>query len=517
MVVPGNALRNLATTAPMDFMHAHSVERQTTMCKNVALSDPILKVITPLWPEIWEQEFKNHGIFNKHVHTIASLSDGFDMGVTSEPTTSYTPSNHRSACDKPEVIKVHIMKELTARRYSRRFTQTELEGRIGFFRSSPLGVIEKAGAPGEFRVVQDLSYPRNDSQHKSVNAEINTENFKCDWGTFSDIANIVLDAPPHSRAATLDVDTAYRQCPIAPEQQKHFVVQWRGKFYIDHCMPFGASSASGNFGSLADAKTDILWAKQFSLVANWADDFFFLQRPSYFEPDGTPIFTYNLQDLYNLGDKLGWPWKQSKIQPFSESFRYLGFDWDIPTQVVTLAKEKREKYKRKIIAWLKEKAVDEKSAQSLLGTLTHCTHVIPLGWSRLPKLASFTASFIHLSSTFIKLTIPRGVTADVMWWKQTLDTADCSTKLARPPPIYSKPIFVDTSSGWEVGVVTDGEWYAWKFKEGWKRDRRDIGWAEMVAVELGLRVIIHKGLSHQHVLMQSDNQGVIQALSAGKS
>jgi hypothetical protein len=77
--------------------------------------------------------------------------------------------------------------------------------------------------------------------------------------------------------------------------------------------------------------------------------------------------------------------------------------------------------------------------------------------------------------------------------------------------------WVDASSSWGVGIVFNGEWDAWRFSPGWNKDGRNIGWAEIVAIELGLLFAIHKGYSDSHFLIKSDNQGVIHAIEGGKS
>jgi len=76
---------------------------------------------------------------------------------------------------------------------------------------------------------------------------------------------------------------------------------------------------------------------------------------------------------------------------------------------------------------------------------------------------------------------------------------------------------VDASSSWGIGVVLDNEWDFWALRPGWDKDGRNIGWAEMVAIELGLRLAIHKGYTDVHFIIKSDNQGVIHAIEGGKS
>ena len=52
---------------------------------------------------------------------------------------------------------------------------------------------------------------------------------------------------------------------------------------------------------------------------------------------------------------------------------------------------------------------------------------------------------------------------------------------------------------------------------GWDKDGCNIGWAEMVTIELGLLIAIHHSHSGAHFLVRSDNQGVIHAIAGGKS
>ena len=54
-------------------------------------------------------------------------------------------------------------------------------------------------------------------------------------------------------------------------------------------------------------------------------------------------------------------------------------------------------------------------------------------------------------------------------------------------------------------------------RPGWAKDGRNTGWAEMVAIELGLLLAVHQGYSDIHFVVKSDNQGVIHAIEGGKS
>ena len=438
-------------------------------------SPDLLCVITPFIPDEWEQMLNNITPFNKISDVPIGIRFGFDMGVHSPPSCTYTPPNHNSALLFPEHVLSHIRNELSHRRYSGPFSRSRLEYLIGPFRSSPLGSVPKAPDSTERRIVQDLSFPRNDPTRSSVNDQIDIEDFRCDWGTFNQIRTIVIDAPAGSEAATLDVDAAFRCCPITPSQQCNFIVQWDDSYYIDHNAPFGATSAGGVFGRVADAKSAILDSVGLGPAKNWVDDFVFFRFPLVPSPD-LPTFSYSLSDIYSLAKCLGWPWKESKTRPFAPEFKYLGFIWNLPDKTVQIPAPKKLRYLSKLEPWREGQKFSKKDTESVLGTLVHCSLAVPEGRSRLPSISRFAASFNHFSSSFVRRSPNPSVIADISWWRSQLSADFCGSALSNPPVASTVEFWVDASSSWGVGVVFDNVWEAWKFIPGWNTDGRNIGW-----------------------------------------
>ena len=486
-----------------------------TTLSNATPPPNLLIIKTPFIPDEWETLLNEITPFNSFSDVPNSLRFGFDMGVHTPPSHTYIPPNHNSALSYPDHVLSHIQNELSLGRYSGPFSPSRLEFLIGPFRTSPLGTVPKSHGSTERRIVQDLSFPRNDPSRSSVNDQINIEDFRCDWGTFNDIRIIVMDAPEGTEAATLDVDSAFRCCPITPSQQRNFIIHWDNKCYIDHDAPFGATSAGGVFGRVADAKSAILKSKKIGPSKNWVDDFVFFRFPITLLPN--PAFSYSLTDIYTLAKRLGWPWKESKTRPFSSEFKYLGFLWDLSTKTVQIPEQKKLRYLEKLEPWRSDRKFSRKDTESVLGTLVHCSLALPDGRSHLPSLSRFASSFNFLSSPFIRRTPNPSVLTDIQWWRTQLSSDFCGSILSRPPPFSPVEFWVDASSSWGVGIVFGGEWDAWQFVTGWNTDGRNIGWAEIVAIELGLLFAIHRGYSDAHFLIKSDNQGVIHAIEGGKS
>jgi hypothetical protein len=161
--------------------------------------------------------------------------------------------------------------------------------------------------------------------------------------------------------------------------------------------------------------------------------------------------------------------------------------------------------------------VSKKECDVIVGSLNHCTNVLPDGRNHLPSFYRLSASFSRASSIFVKHRIPADVAEDVSWWRNQLSTDPCISRIITPPSPLTSQIFVDASTSWGIGFFLDGQWLAWELLPGWKSEGRDIGWAEMVAVELAVLVLIHAQFRNCHLILRSDNQGVVGALSGGKS
>ena len=154
---------------------------------------------------------------------------------------------------------------------------------------------------------------------------------------------------------------------------------------------------------------------------NWVDNFLFFAFPtnsaSYASPNWTPSFPYSLDSIFNFTSPLGWPWKESKTRPFAPKFKYLGFIWDLAEKSVQIPVEKKIRYLSKLEPWLPDKKFTQREAQSLLGTLVHCSLAMPDSRSRLPALSRFVTSFNTAPSPFVRKSPHSSVLSDITWWR----------------------------------------------------------------------------------------------------
>jgi hypothetical protein len=123
----------------------------------------------------------------------------------------------------------------------------------------------------------------------------------------------------------------------------------------------------------------------------------------------------------------------------------------------------------------------------------------------------------------VKLWVPSAVKADLSWVQFLLTHLPNKVPLALVVPI-DLGWWGDASTSFGVGVVIGTHWAVWKWVPGFVvglKQQYNIGWAEAVAIELGLHMAIHLGLIEEHrhsnqvLLVHSDNAGVVAVTNKG--
>ncbi len=446
---------------------------------------------------------------------------------------TFIPRNHYTLPAHHDFLVEKYAEEIKLGRLSIGYDPALLESWIGHFRTAPLSVAETR--PGKLRAIVDQSFPHSatpidldtihsDTLHPilinpestSINAIIDSKKFQCAWGTFSECYLKVANAPSGTQAAVFDVESAFRNVPTHPSVRPFTAISLNGLVHLDPCLNFGASPSPGIWGRIADAMVRILLNEGVEALVKWVDDFVFFRFPKT-SKEGSIAYSYEADLIWSIADKLGWPWARSKFIPFNTAFPYIGFWWDIEAKFVSLPQAKKEKYLTKLMPWEAGVKMTKGEAESVIGTLNHVCLVVPDGRSHMPTLYRFRASFKENDPAFIQHTISSTLAEDLAWWKHKLSLDLLGIPIITPAEPLDVSLMVDASTSWGLGLVLDGKWLAWELIQGWKSDGRDIGWAEMVVIELGLRTLIAKGLKDCHIVIRSDNQGVVGALLAGYS
>ncbi len=138
----------------------------------------------------------------------------------------------RSASDHPEIVTNYLSLERTT-------------GRIGHHPHKARSqykpaVIPKKSKPGKWRLIIDLSAPDGHSVNDGIDKTM----------CYVKIDHVVLSLPPGALMAKIDIQHAYRNVPVHPDDRH---LRWKDEVLIDKVLPFGLRSAPFIFTAVADA------------------------------------------------------------------------------------------------------------------------------------------------------------------------------------------------------------------------------------------------------------------------
>lgn len=181
---------SLLNTPPMSFMSVPFVETVTTVPPQNPASEIRDRVVTPYDADAYDDLLHQYNLQHVYPDLTFNMRNGFPIGDIPPLSRTYTPKNHRSALEHLDVIRAYCADEISLGRMSGPFSETEVQNFLGgHFASSPLGVVEKSGEPGKFRVVRDLSFRNSDGF--SVNSHLDSDDFPTQWGTAAQVAELV--------------------------------------------------------------------------------------------------------------------------------------------------------------------------------------------------------------------------------------------------------------------------------------------------------------------------------------
>ena len=187
---------------------------------------------------------------------------------------------------------------------------------------SSFGVIPKKGQPGKWCLIIYLSSPRG----ASVNDGIDPQDFSLQYIKVDQVIRMVSHHGPGALMAKFDVESAYRNIPVHPDDRFLLSMRWHGQFYIDLSLPFGLHSALYSafiFNSVADMVEWIFLHKHclYDLL-HYLDDFISTGPPQSFQ------CVYNLNTAISVCYQLGLPLHTNKLVGPATSMTILGIELD---------------------------------------------------------------------------------------------------------------------------------------------------------------------------------------------
>jgi len=387
---------------------------------------------------------------------------GAKIGYQGPQQVKIRRPNHLSAYLHPQVIANDLAKDITENRL---ITLDKLPSERYY--CSPLGLVPKKDSRGiqsGWRRIFDLSAPISSSVNDHIDESFGALSYTKFDAAISNIRRIGRGAVLMKR----DLKSAFRHIPVAVEDHWLLLFEWEEKYYVDVFLPFGLRTAPFIFNLFAEAFEWILQRKYSWILTHYLDDFLV-----YF-PLGTDI-NIPSNDFNNICEQLGFTVATDKNEDGCV-VTYLGLELDTNKMEARLPEHKKHRALREVKLMLSNKSgITRKQLQSLLGFLTFCTRVFPLGRPFLRHLFNMLNSINHG-----KRRLTMSAKRDLKWWLTFLPL--WSGISAIDPPRKKITIATDASGRKGIGGICYNTKEMFSTRIARSHRRKHINWKEMYAV-----------------------------------
>lgn len=444
---------------------------------------------TPLRPQNFARYLANHPDKAFVSRLIDGLTKGFDIGHNG-PRHGFLSPNLPSSYEHPSVIDKHLLKECQAERIAGPFDTLPFAN----LQCSGMGVVPKKD--GKWRVINHLSAPCG----QSVNDYINPEEFSLRYTSVDDAVNICSKLGPGTLLAKIDLENAFRQCPVREADYHLLGMQWRGKFYYDKCLPFGLRSAPYLFNLVATALDWIIKDQSNSpYVLHYLDDFLFAG------PANSNCCKNILEIAQSVCSHVGVTIKTEKSVGPTTTITFLGIQIDTLSQTIRVPQEKLNEILIETDALVKRKKCTKRELLSIIGKLSFAAKAIPAGRIFIRRLID-TSMKTHKLHHYVNLNTE--TRADLQWWLDFASSWNGQSFFLEPiwTPSTQFDLFTDASGSIGYGAYWRGNWLSSPWQT--QHVNLSIEWKELYAIVVAAMTWGHAWKSKK-LIVHCDNHAVV--------
>ncbi|HVX01000.1 MAG TPA: reverse transcriptase domain-containing protein, partial [Candidatus Babeliaceae bacterium] len=322
------------------------------------------------------------GGVEKAAQILHIIEFGAKIGFEGARSQSRTANNLKSATRTPQIeqmVSAVIAADVAAGKKAGPFDNPPFSS----FSVSPIGAVPKGGSWDRIRVIHHLSYPKGGD---SINANIADDELKLD--SFDQACDAIRSfGIKPCLLIKLDVEAAYKQVPVHPDDRPLLGFKWQGKYYYELVLPFGLKSSGARWELFARAlKYFFRHHLGIKLVIVYVDDFLFVV------PDEV---TGNIQKAaaMKLATELGIPMATDEGKNYGPTtcLTFLGIELDTVSREMRLPTAKLLLLQQLLFDWVQNrKYCTIRDLQSLIGKLYWAAKIIRQGRAFLRRLIDYT-------------------------------------------------------------------------------------------------------------------------------
>ena len=379
-----------------------------------------------------------------------------------------------------------------------------------WFVVSPIGAVPKKGS-AKIRVIHHLSYPFDGD---SVNADVLA--VKCELGRFADAARAVVRLGRGCHLVKLDVEAAYKQVSVHPDDWHLLGFKWQGHFYYERVLPFGLKSSCRIWEWYATALHRMFESMGIDCVIHYIDDFLFVIK-SRTEADG------HLERALDLCRRLGIPMSAAKTEGPCTALIFLGILLDTVAMTASLPAEKLAEIRRLAEVWASKSSATAKELQSLAGTLAFACCVVRPGRffirSLFARAAQMKAAGADRHSAW---SLTADVRADIAWWGTFAPAWNGTSLLLEKEWTEAHRIeFFSDACGSGYGAHYGPHWFEARWTaqnraDAMRAEQESMPYFEMYALVTAAMTWGHEWRGKK-IMFRSDCMPVVYAVNGGSS
>ena len=460
-----------------------------------------LKPVTPINVNLLETLLIDHPDRDFVVGLCSGLREGFKIGYQG-PRHPYVSKNLKTASLLPAIVDSNLLDEVKLGHTIGPFTSPPFKN----FQIYPLGLVPKKNST-KWRTIFHLSYPKK--SNTSVNANISAEQYSLQYVRIDDAIRILLKLGPNCFMAKTDVQSAFRNIPVHPEDWELLGMKWRGLYFFDRVLPFGLRSAPYIFNMLSDALEWILITKSgVSNVLHILDDFFLAEAPP------RSSCSTSLCKLLCLFTELNVPIAPGKTYAPTQTLEFLGITLDSTRMLARLPDDKLDQARTLLQNWRKRSSCQLRELQSLIGILQFACRVVAPGRTFLRRMIALTCGvkqpyhFVRLTSGFYK---------DLAMWEAFLHHWNGVSLFleSEQTPSPSLQLYTDAAGSIGFGGYLAGHWFQGRWLPEQNINKTtgiSIAWQELYPIYLSCRLWGSQWTA-KRIVFFCDNESVVSILN----
>ena len=488
-------------------------------------------IVTPVKVKELERLLIDTGYdVNKRQYLIDGFTQGFDLEYGGSRERQDRSNNIPFTIGNKFELWSKIMKEVKEGHYAGPFEEIPFE----FYIQSPIGLVPKDGGR-KTRLIFHLSYDfEKSSGNPSLNACIPPE--KCsvkyhdlDEAVRSSInwCKIINTGERQIFYGKTDVQSAFRLVPLRFACWMLLVMMaihpiiGKTYFFMDKCLPFGASISCKIFQEFSDALRHIVEGKTmiYLAITNYLDDFLFVAMT-------IRKCNHLMKQFLDICSIIGVPISHEKTVWATRIIIFLGFLLNRRDFSISIPEEKRQKAINSLQAMISKRKATVKDIQSLAGLLNFLNRAIVPGRAFTRRMYAKYEGIVKKQQKRLKayhhVKIDREFKADCEAWLELLNSdgmaavvrsfvdfeerGKTSTELAFFSDVSLNPLL-------GFGAHFDRQWTYGQWPKGFVETRKpSIEYLELYALVVAV-FIWGKNLANQRFTIFCDNEAVVHMIN----